>query len=81
MKFPQKQRGYFDWVEASIILAIIALLIACGLTIYVDITSDKITLTKANWHCSKTESRTRLIPVGKGLMPQSYDSCIEYREK
>ena len=72
-----------DWILRIVISGCVALAcFACylGYSLY---TSPAIEITKADWDCTKTETRTYLQPmlIGKTttLMPMTRAICTEYR--
>lgn len=69
---------FFRFIMAAIFLAIAVVLVWVGVLVFLDVTSEKFTLTKAEWTCTHTEQRRRLTMIGKVMVPRNVDVCMIY---
>lgn len=70
---------FIGWVLA---IAIGLILLALGVGIYDEVVSEKLTLTKAEWACTRSETQTVMYPqlVGKVtvMVPRIENVCQTY---
>lgn len=68
-------------------LIVFLVLVIGGVVLFVINETNKptISLIKEDWECTKTESRTQIMPthVGKTtiMVPRTYDACMRYERK
>jgi prepilin-type N-terminal cleavage/methylation domain-containing protein len=74
-----KRSKGFSLIELLIVIAIIGVLSAMVYGVINESNRPDITNKKDDWSCMKYESRTRLLPTGKSLVPITEDVCIEYK--
>lgn len=69
-----------DKIIATVIILLIAAF-ACLMVyaIWQESTSPKMELNKSEWECVKTETRMIPVLVGKVVVPQSNQECVEYK--
>ena len=63
-----------------IVLIFVALIALVIYAFWHEANSEKIEITKADWECTKTESNTQWMLVGKILVPQTFHHCVEYKK-
>ena len=71
-------------MKYKIIATAVTLLIAAFVCLMVygiweESTSPKIDLNKSEWECVKTETRMTPMLVGKVVVPQPRQECVEYK--
>lgn len=66
---------YLMW-GAAILLFSITLFF--GYAIRQDAKSEKISLNKSDWTCTKTETQENIIVAGKVIVPQVAKHCVRY---
>jgi hypothetical protein len=63
---------------------VICLSVVVGLTgakVYSDINSDRISLIKTNWSCTKEDNILSYQVVGKIMIPRTINQCVQYTRK
>lgn len=70
------------WFLSLLLAAILGFM---GWLIYLDATSEKIHLIKADWECTKFETSVSLMPIYNGqsmtMVPTTHVDCVEYRKR
>lgn len=80
-----KYSSLWEWLE--IITKVVvgtAFLLFVIFMVYVSVNAEptqKITLVKDDFTCVKSHTITRIMPVGKVMVPQYYDVCDSYERK
>lgn len=57
-------------------LAVITVVV--GFAVWSEATSEKISITKSEWSCTQTATKTILMPMGKVILPQLRTECVKY---
>lgn len=74
-----------SWVERGIyaffVLILVLIFVAIGWGMYSDSKSPNISLKKEDWWCTKSETIIQAQLVGKTIISNSNQVCIEYRRK
>lgn len=66
---------YLMWGAAILICAITLFF---GYVVWKDAKSEKISLNKSDWTCTKTETQVNNIVAGKVIVPQITEHCVRY---
>ncbi len=71
--------GWWGDLIISIILCLLFFALCFAFFVMVkEAFSEKIEITKSNWHCTGAMTETVLMPIGKVLVPQQRTSCVKY---
>ena len=63
---------------SAVVVFIVGAVGVVGYLIYDDFTSEKFSLRKDEWSCTRSHNETRLMPSGKIIVPTVHTVCDQW---